>query len=475
MHPSLVSPGSSRVADRTHLLLTAPILPTLLRLAVPNITVMVVLAAVSTLDAFLAGWLGPETLAGVSMVFPLMMLMTTMSAGGIGGGIASAIARALGANRREDANALVVHALVIALAMGTFCTASALVAGPSLYRAMGGSGKALEAAVAYSNVVFGGVLTVWVLNTLASILRGTGNMLFPAVVVVAGELLHLTLAPALLFGWGPLPPLGVAGVGLATVLSFGLRSLVLGGYLLSERSLVRLSLRRYPLQWAFFKDILRVGAPGALNTVLTNLTVVLLTGFVGSFGTFALAGYGMGARLEYLQIPLVFGLGSALVTMVGTNIGAGQSARAKRVAWVGATCAMAITGSLGLLGALFPQVWLGVFSAQPEVLAVGATYLRTVGPTYGFFGLGLALYFASQGAGRVFWPLCAGAVRLGIAVAGGWGALYWFDGNLSAFFSAIAVAFVVYGITVAVALKVTPWHETVARRAGAPRPLVEKR
>jgi putative MATE family efflux protein len=385
--------------------------------------------------------------------------MTTMSAGGMGGGVASAIARALGARRHEDANALVGHALLIALGMSVLFTTAALLGGPGLYRAMGGDGETLQAALAYSNVIFGGAVTVWVLNTLASVVRGSGNMLLPAVVVVAGELFHLLLAPTLVFGWGPFPALGVVGAGVASVTSFGLRSLVLFAYLLSPRSLVRLSWRGFRVRSALFRDILRVGAPGALNTVFTNLTVALLTSFVGTFGTFALAGYGMGARLEYLQIPLVFGLGAALVTMVGTNVGAGQLARARRVAWTGALLAAILTETIGLLGACFPHFWLGVFSTQPEVLATGTLYLQTVGPVYGFFGLGLALYFASQGMGRILWPLLASGVRLLIAAGGSWLVLYWFSGGLSLLFTAIAVALVVYGIAIAVAITAGAWGE----------------
>jgi putative MATE family efflux protein len=454
---SAASPGSP-LAPRTRLLLEAPIVPTLLRLAAPNIAVMVLNASVNAVDAFFVSGLGPEALAGVSLAFPLMMLMQTMSAGGMGGGVASAMARALGAGRHQDANAMVVHALMIALAMAAIFTVGVLWSGPALYRAMGGTGGTLAAALAYSNVVFAGALAFWLLHTLGSIVRGTGNMLLPAAVIVTGSVVHLILSPTLIFGWGPFPRLGVAGAGVAVVTAFSLGSIVLLGYLLSGRSLVRFCRRGFRLRRALFWEILRVGAPGSLNTVLTNLNVALLTGLVGPFGTFALAGYGMGARLEYLQIPLVFGFGSALVTMVGTNIGAGHMARAQRVAWVGAGLAAAITGSIGLFGACFPHLWLGLFSTNPEVLAAGATYLRIVGPTYGFFGLGLALYFASQGAGRLLWPLLAGAARLAVAVGGGWMAIHWFGGGLPALFTAIAVALVVYGITVVVAVKTGAWR-----------------
>jgi Na+-driven multidrug efflux pump len=179
---------------------------------------------------------------------------------------------------------------------------------------------------------------------------------------------------------------------------------------------------------------------------------------VGAFGTAALAGYGMGARLEYLQIPLVFGMGSALVTMVGTNFGAGRRARALREAWIGSAVAAGVTGAIGLIAALVPGLWLGLFSADPDVLAAGATYLRIVGPTYGFFGLGLALYFASQGAGRLLWPVLGGTARLLVAVVGGWLVVHALGGSLAALCAMMALAFVVLGTTVALAIRAGAWR-----------------
>jgi putative MATE family efflux protein len=413
---------------------------------------------VGTLDAVFVGWLGAEALAGVSLVYPLLMLMQTMSAGGMGGGIAAAVARALGGGRRADADRLAAHGVLIALGMAALFTGVLLGAGPALYRAMGGRGAALEAALAYSRVLFGGALAFWLFNSLASVIRGSGRMLLPAGVMAGASVAYLILSPALIMGWGPLPPLGVAGAATASVAAFGAGSLVLAASLRAPESLVRLSLAAFRPRWALFGEILRVGAPGALNTVFTNLTVVLLTGLVGPFGVHALAGYGMGARLEYIQIPLVFGVGSALVAMVGTNVGAGRLARAERVAWIGAALAGGVTGAIGLAFALFPQAWMGLFTAEPAIIAVGTTYLRIVGPAYGFFGVGLALYFASQGAGRLAWPLLAGFVRLVLAAFGGWLATRWLGGGPEAVFVAIALALVVMGVMVALPIKAGAWR-----------------
>ncbi len=455
--PAAAAAVAPALSPHTVRLLQGPVAPTLLRLAAPNVVVMVVQAAVSTMDAVFVGWLGSDALAGVSLVFPLVMLMQTMSAGGMGGGVASAVARALGAGRRAEADALVVHALVIATAMAGAFTLALALAGPRLYHAMGGDGAVLAAATAYSRVLFGGALAYWLLNTLGSVVRGTGNMVLPAAATVGSGVVYLTLAPALITGWGPFPRLGIAGAATASVTAFGLAALALLAYLLAGRGVARPALHGRGLRAALFREILRVGAPGSLNTILTNLTVVLLTALVGPFGPTALAGYGLGARLEYLQIPIVFGLGSGLVTLVGTSVGAGQRERALRVAWVGAAMAAAITGAIGVGAALFPTAWLGLFTSDPAVLAAGTRYLRIVGPCYGFFGAGLALYFASQGAGRLLWPLLSAVVRLTIAAAGGWLATRVLGAGLPGVFVAMACALVAMGSINVAAIRLGAW------------------
>ncbi|MGH7368133.1 MAG: MATE family efflux transporter, partial [Candidatus Rokuibacteriota bacterium] len=355
-------------------------------------------------------------------------------------------------------DALVGHAVVVALVMAASFTLLFGLGGPRLYRAMGGTGAVLDSAVLYSRVLFGGALAYWLFNTLGSVIRGTGNMALPASAMVASGLLYLALSPALILGWGPFPRLGIAGAATASVASFSLGSLAQLAFLFSGRSLVRPTLRGLRLRPALFREILRVGAPGSLNTVLTNLTIVVLTSLVAPFGAATLAGYGMGARLEYLQIPIVFGLGAGLVTMVGTSVGAGDRARALRVAWVGAAMAAAVTGAIGLLAALFPLAWLGLFTSDPDVLAAGARYLRIVGPGYGFFGAGLALYFASQGAGRLLWPLVAGFTRLVVAGAGGWLVTRGLGGGLTELFATMAVALVILGVINVAAVRRGAWR-----------------
>jgi putative MATE family efflux protein len=447
---------SDALDPRTRLLLEAPIVPTLFKLGAPNVLVMLAQAAGGLIETYFVGKLGTDALAGMALVFPVVMLMQMSSAGAIGGGIASSIARALGGRRRADANALVMHALLIALAFGLIFTFAVLWGGRSLYAGLGGRSGALEAALAYSNWVFSGAVLVWVFNALSAVIRGTGNMIVPAVVTVVGTLVLIPLSPMLIFGWGAWGGLGIAGGAVALLAFYAVGTVVLAVYLASGRCPLQPTVRGVVYRKALFIDILRVGLIGTISTVSTTLVVVFTTALVGRFGTAAIAGYGTGSRLEYLLVPLVFGLGAPLVAMVGTCMGAGDRDRAMRAAGVGAALAFAITEAIGLVAAAFPVAWLTLFDTDPAMLQAGSQYLRTVGPLYGFFGLGLVLYFASQGAGRLMWPVIGNLARLVVAVGGGALAMRW-GGGLPWVFAAQALALVAYGLINSGAIAAGAW------------------
>jgi MATE family, multidrug efflux pump len=455
---SIVAPERIvEVDSRTRALLRGAIVPTLLRLAWPNVLIMLAQASTGLIETWWVSHLGTDALAGMALVFPVVMLMQMISAGAMGGGISSAIARALGAGQRDEAGALVLHAVVVNVMLGAFFSVVMIAFGESIYRALGGTDGELQTALSYSNVVFAGNVLLWMMNALASVIRGAGNMLVPALVICAGVFVLVPLSPCLIFGVGPFPKLGVAGAGAALVIFYTAGTAVLLWYILSGRNLARFRLT--PLRWPLFRDILGVGALAAVTSLQTNVTVALATALVaGAAGTNAVAGYGTAVRLEYLLIPLIFGLGAPLVALVGTNIGAGQKARALRIALVGGAIAFAISESLGLIAALWPQAWLALFSPDPRVIETGSAYLRIVGPTYGFFGLGMALYFASQGAARLFWPLLSGFLRVVVAIIGGWLALR-LTGSLNWLFAALAVGLIAYGVMLTAAVRSGAWFD----------------
>lgn len=437
-------------------LLTAPLLPLLLRLALPNMGAMLATALAAIAETRYVGSFGSPALAGMALVFPFVMFQMMLSAGAMGGGVSSAVSRALGAGDAARANALAVHALWIALAAGAVYTLAMFTLGETLLARLGGQGEALAQAMAYANVAFLGSVAVWLVNTLASVIRGAGNMAVPSVTLFVVALLQVALGGALGLGWGPLPRLGMAGVAAGSVIAYGVGALWLWGYLVSGRSRIVLRVRATRFERALLADILRVGAVACISPLQTVLTILILTRLVAQFGTDALAGYGIGTRLEFLLVPIAFAVGVASVPLVGMAMGAGRVARARRAAWTAALLATVILGGLGLIVTVAPDLWTRLFSQDPAVLAAAAGYFGWAGPVYGLFGLGLSLYFSSLGAGKAVGPVLAGTLRL-VMVAGGGLLLAMAQSPTWTIFALLAAAMAVYGIASVLFVHFTPW------------------
>lgn len=444
-----------------------PILRTLAKLALPNVLAMVLTVLVGVAETYYVGRLGTTPLAAMALVFPLAMLTQMMSAGAMGGGVSSAISRALGAGQADRAADLARHAVAIGGAVGLVYSAVFLLFGPFFYRALGGRGAVLAEASAYGTVLFSGALLVWLSNTLASVLRGTGNMRVPSVTIVLAALLQMALGGVLGLGAGPVPSLGMVGVALGHIVATAATVAVLGGYLTSGRARVRLRWAGWRLERALLADILRVGALSCLSPVMSVLTVLIFTGLVAHVGVQALAGYAIGQRLEFLLVPVAFGIGVASVPMVGMAIGARNVTRARRVAWVAGGLSAFNLGLIGATVALWPDLWAGLFTSDEAVLAHARQYLRTVGPAFPLFGLGLTLYFASQGAGRVLGPVLAALLRL-LLVAGAGSVLAGQDASPAAYFVLVAVAMAAYGLATATAVWRTAWGPAPPKTASTP-------
>jgi putative MATE family efflux protein len=417
---------------------------------------MLVTALVAICETVYVGILGRAELAAIALVFPMVMLMQMLSAGAMGGGVSSAISRALGAGEADRAEALARHAVAIGVIAGLGFSAIFLAFGTPILATLGGAGPILDEALSYANIALSGAVLTWLLNTLASIIRGTGNMRVPSLALLGSSGLQIVLGGTLGLGIGPFPRLGLAGVAAGLVGASATSTLFLLWFLRSGRARVTLTFNGPYLRREMFIDILKVGAVSAIGPLQVVLTVLILTRLVAGFGTEALAGYGIGARLEFLLVPMVFAIGVASVPMVGMAIGAHNIARARRVAWSAAGVALIVLGTIGLIVTVAPDLWSGLFTGDPAVRAAANAYLHWAGPGFAFVGLGLSLYFASQGSGKVSSPVLAGMVRLATVGVGG-PLLMAADAPAWSLFALVGASMAAFGLAVAAAVYLTPW------------------
>jgi putative MATE family efflux protein len=444
------------LAARADSLLMSPILPTLLKLAIPNTIAMFGAALVAVAETSYIGRLGTVPLAAIALVFPFTMLTQMMSAGAMGGGVSSAISRALGAGNRDRAAVLALHAAMIGICGGIFFTALMLLFGRQFFSALGGRGGVLEQANSYSNVLFSGAIAIWLVNTLASVVRGTGDMKIPSATLIAVAAIQILVGGTLGLGLFGAPQLGMPGVAAGQLAAYTLGAAFLVWYLVSGRSRLNLNFSAFRFERGMFFDILKVGAVSCLSPLQTVLTILIFTKIVAGFGTETLAGYGMGSRLEFLLIPIAFAFGVASVPMVGMAIGAGLVARARQVAWTAGTASALSVGLVGLVVALKPSLWVTLFTSDPSVGAAAYSYFAWAGPAFGFFGLGVSLYFSSQGAAKVWGPVLAGTGRLLMVGLGGmW--LAWIGAPAWTLFALVGAAMVVFGLSTAGSIWLTRW------------------
>lgn len=435
-------------------LVGAPLAATLVRLAIPGIIGSLIQSAMMVVEAGYLQEVGTDALASVAVVFPLVMLAAMFSAGAIGGAVSGATARAMGAGDHQQASAVLMAAIVIAVFGGVTMGFAVILLGPMLFYSTAGSGMIAAGASTYAAIVFSCIPLLWLTNMLSAVLRGCGDMIRPALVMALMVGAYAVYAAWLIPGSEATLFEAMRAAGAAMALSY-LTALVLVCYfILRPSQAVRFKPSAFDL--AVTMAVLKQGLLASSQSLMTIAYALTATFLFSRHGTDWLAGYGLAVRLEMIVVPLVFGIGSALIALVGAHVGAGQRARAISIAWTGVLSNAALIGLLGLIVAIWPGLWCGPLASSSQVAAACAQSLQVIGPTYVFFALGLGSYFASQGLNTLVYPVFGALLRLLIVVS----ALLWYSADHSPqlLLFLVAAAVVSYGVFVVAALWLGPWR-----------------
>lgn len=353
-------------------------------------------------DTFWVGrGLGPAALAGVStggfVVWMVLALAHLPSSG-----LTAVASRRHGEDRAERAAGAAYHALLLALGLSLVVGGAGLWGLPELFALMDTPAPVTVEGAAYLSVYLAGVPVVFAYFVMDAAFRAAGDTRTPFWLLGIAVALNLVLDPLLILGWGPVPALGIRGAALATLLTRGLGGLV-GLWLLVRRGL----LRRVRPERDLLALIARIGLPVAAGGAVFSFVYILLTRFTSAFGTSALAALGVGHKVESLSYMACVGFGAAAATAVGQNLGADHPERATRSGRSATLFATMVTGGVGVAFLAFPEPIMGVFTADPAVIADGASYLRIVAVAQIFMALHLVLESAMSGAGYTFLPMTA--------------------------------------------------------------------
>ncbi|MGY2291459.1 MATE family efflux transporter [Pseudomonas sp. SDO528_S397] len=427
--------ASNTAQSQASPLLEGAILSPIIKLAMPTVAVMLIQVLIAIAEFYFIAQLGTSAVAGATLVVPFQLLMSTMSAGGIGNGISSKLARAMGANDPTIFRSVMHQCFTLGIGFGVLFYAALTFGGPHFYALLGGTGSVLDAAIAFSSSLAFCAFPLWITNLLASLYRGTGRPGLPGIVTSVSALILIPAFPCFIFGYGPIPAQGVAGVGWALTTYYSLAALTLALFARQTGDDKPATNRQHYLQT--LADILKVGLPSCLNTVQSSVLNIALSAFATRLGVDALAAFGIASRLETAAIPLLFGFATSVLTMTGANYGAANFLRARKVARYGCAITLALITVPATVITLWPSCWLEIFTSQPGILLEGTHFLRIAGAAYPLFTLAFVLSFAMQGTGHSLLPSIGVTARLTVTIASCW----WLTHHLDTGIEGIALAF----------------------------------
>lgn len=443
--------------NKTSPLVGAPLGATMFRLAVPGVIGALLFSMPGLIEATFLKSSGANALAAVALVYPLIILAAMFSAGAIGGAVSGLTARALGAGDLQEASSVLVCAVLIALTGGVLMWVLVVQFGPLLYGYATNSAVVTDAAQRYAAVLFPFIPAWWMVNMLCSVLRGSGDMVRPALVAALLVVSYFVLA------WLLIPD---QGAGLSEAMRAAAMTMA-GSFVLSMLLAIWFITRKsQPIRFQFsafrrqtLTRILKQGLLASSQSVMTITYALITTVLFSRFGTDWLAGFGLAVRLELIMVPVIFGMGASLIAIVGAYVGAGQREAAISIAWRGVLINASLIGCVGLLFSVFPGSWCNLVGSDAAVIDHCQQSLRIIAPSYAFFALGLGCYFASQGLNTLKYPVVGALLRLLIVATG----LYWVSSSTSVntVLFVVAGAVVTYGVVVASALKIGAWSKSV--------------
>jgi len=436
-----------------------PLVPVILKLALPMLVSSLLQNAQSLIDLFWIGRLGAAPVAALAIGGTVMMMLFPLLVG-MAVGTVAVVSRRIGERDARGASDAAGQALGMAMLLGLLAGGVGMVFAGRLPLLLGAEPEAAGLATAYLRIQFMGSFTLFLLFVGGhAIFQACGNTVMPMLIMIFSNLVNLLLDPVLIFGLFGFPALGIEGAALATVIAQALAAAVALLVLGRGRGGIRLNVHHILPRPRLALHLLRIGLPGTGQMLARSLMVLALMRIAAGSGTAAMAAFGIGHRLHMLILMPAFAFGSAAATLVGQNMGAGQPARAARGAWLAAGMDMVVMAMGGALLMGFAPSLMRFFSADPDVILIGARLLRITSGLYVFAGLSIVLGRALQGAGETVTPMVLTIFSL-------WGLelpLAWFLNRVmtpptDGIWWAMGIAVTVHGLLVAAWFRRGAWQ-----------------
>ena len=440
------------------------------RLAVPNLFSTIIASATTIFDLWYVGQIGIPELAGVAYIFPIYMLASMLSNGAFGGAVSGATARAFGSKNIFKAECIFRSAILIALVGALLMMTLFFGLAQTLFSSLSIDQEITTSALTYGRILLGGIVLIWLFNIVIAITRGSGNTLIPAISWLIVLIFHI-LAASINFEYKDGELILLENVKIFSdffifnSLEWSAISFLLGYLAGIFFVFIFYYLGKHPFSFNVknifridgIKALLKSGSLASCQSIMTIILAMFCIVIISTYGINWTAGFGIAIRLELLLIQIIFGIGGALIAIVGANVGAKKYNRAIIITWKGTSFSVFIVGIIGLFFSVFPDIWSSFFTNNIVIKETAKSYLEIVAPFYAFFALGLGLYFTCQAFNTLFWPVVGTFIRLTIVVLI---TLILFHLDLASphsLFLTMSLGLIVYGIFIALSLHFGPW------------------
>ena len=419
----------------------APIRRAVVLLAVPMVLEMLMESVFAVVDIFFVGHLGADAIATVGVTEALMTMVYAVAIG-LSIGAAATVARRIGEKDPDSAARAAVQSIVLGIIIACIIGTTGALFGPQLLVLMGASDDIVRVGGTFSRVMIGGSGTVMLLFLINAVFRGAGDAAIAMRVLWFANAINIVLGPCLIFGVGPFPQLGVAGAAVGTTIGRGCGVLYQLYHLTRPGGRLRVQRRHLGLDMPVMRGILRISGTAMFQNFVATASWMGLMRILNSFGSAAVAGNTIGIRIILFALLPSFGVANAAATLVGQNLGAHKPERAEEAAWKAAWYNTAFLGAIGAVFLLFAPQLLAIFTDDATVAAYGIRCLRIVAAGFLFYGFGMTLTQAFNGAGDTRTPTLIHLVSLWILeIPLAWTLAHPFGFGPTGVFIAVSVAF----------------------------------
>ncbi len=384
-------------------------------LAAPMLVAMFSHNLLTLVDTFFVGRLGAEAIAAVAASFPIFFIIIALNSG-MGIGVSSAVARSIGKKDFEKTTVIAENGLLIAVALSLLMVAGFFTIEPVI-SFMGVADPIASLMKGYISILYLGSAVFFFGNVASAMLQGEGDAKTPMKAMVISNLLNIALDPVLIFGPGPIPAMGVNGAAIATVISVTFGALYTYSHLFGDKAIVKLTFKKLAYSSKAIRDILVISIPTAASQGSIAVGIFFLNKLVASFGSTALAGFGIAIRAEAIAILPAFAIGFAALAVIGQNIGARQYERARHASLVATVAAFAFMEAVGIILLLTSPLWLSAFTQSAEVISYGRHYFSIAAMAYGFIGLRIIAASSFQGLGKALPVFGVTTLNFGLMIA----------------------------------------------------------